>query len=219
MDVFLTLFFTNLSLPCTPITTAPTATWCVVRCLDTPPCNSVFYHEASQQCCPTTEVYTQDSSSLLPRDGTDYFIRPSLIPVTPVIKCPPGATLFTTEAVCVTLTTPKQSWQNADNECTGQSFNGMDYRMITFKTEAKYEEIKQFLGTDVEGVWTGLKYKDGDWKWYDGTVGQFQPWNPNEPNFLDSELCAVIYRPTHWTLHNNYCYVAWSVMCEVPARI
>ncbi|XP_067676023.1 uncharacterized protein [Haliotis asinina] len=218
MDVFLKLFFANFSLPCSSYTTAPTATWCVLRCLDSHlPCNSVFYHKASQQCCPSTEVYTQDSTSLVPRDGTLYFVQPPLIPVTPVIKCPSGSTLFTTEAVCVTLTTTQMSWQAAYDECAGQSYNGKSYRMISFKTEEKYLEVKQYLGTDITGVWTSLRYSDSKWKWYDGTVAAVQPWHGSEPNLLGSELCAVIYRPTSWTMHNNYCSVNWNAMCEVSA--
>ncbi|XP_071112465.1 lectin BRA-2-like [Haliotis cracherodii] len=211
MENVLLLSFTDLGPASSIYSFVPTVVMCAINCVQTYNCISVFYHEETSQCSLCPIIYREDSPSLTPSPGMMYY--------RPLQKCPQGSIHFATESVCVILIAGKSNFTVANNECSRQTFYGTSYRLITFKTSEKYQEVIKFLatGTDVEGIWTGLSYDTTDlmWKWFDGSVGRVQPWYPSEPNSKGSELCSVLYKPNEWTMHDNNCSAQRSFMCEV----
>ncbi|XP_071089420.1 integumentary mucin A.1-like [Haliotis cracherodii] len=218
-----TLEVTTFNASSTPGTTAAPPAPPTTSSTAVPTSQSTTFESITTESSPTTLLSISSAASAsettsTPIPTTDT--TTSAMPTTTQGPCALDATHFASESVCVKVFTPKLTWQDTKTVCEGESFNGNRYRMITFKTEDKHDEIVAYLTeklTTAVGIWTGLTYTSGSWQWEDGTEAQYLPWQPTEPNTL-TEKCAVIYKPTHWTMHNNFCYVKWSAMCEVSAR-
>ncbi|XP_046558253.1 cell wall protein DAN4-like [Haliotis rubra] len=188
-----------------------------------PTSRSTGLESVTPESPPTTLLGTSSASSTTettstPSPTTDT--STSAVPTTTPEPCPPGAAHLTSESVCVRMFNGTRQWISTKAVCRSETFNSNTFRMITFKTKEKYDEIVAYLtqkNATADGIWVGLTRKSGAWRWEDGTEAQYLPWDPTESNST-SEKCGVIYKPTHWTLHNNHCNRPWSAMCEVSAR-
>ncbi|XP_067656404.1 uncharacterized protein [Haliotis asinina] len=212
--------------PPAPLTTSSTADSTSQSLTSTAITSETSPPSTSTTRVPTTTRLTSESTSTSSTAGTSSTPIPTTDTSTVAMStttpepCPLGAALLTSEPVCVKVFTPTRQWLTARTFCTGESFNSNTYRMITFKTRQKYNEIIAHLiqkNTSAVGIWVDLIHRSGAWRWENNTVAQDLPWDPTEPNSI-SETCGVIYKPTHWSLHNNHCTAQWSAMCEVSAR-
>ncbi|XP_070623469.1 asialoglycoprotein receptor 1-like [Erythrolamprus reginae] len=125
--------------------------------------------------------------------------------------CPRGWHLF--DRSCYWLSSATNTWTEAKEDCKEKNAHLV---VIT-----KYLE-KGFLSRLVKGnnVWIGLKYKNEEWRWDDGTPYTVRriDWRPNEPNELpdDTLLCTMMYRDGLWREAPCRAPVKW--VCEKLAE-
>ncbi|XP_064170944.1 C-type mannose receptor 2-like [Anguilla rostrata] len=103
------------------------------------------------------------------------------------------------------------SWNEARISCRQQ---GADLLSITELHEQSY--INGLLTGYSSTLWIGLNDLDlnGGWQWADSAPVKFLYWEPEQPNHVDEENCAVIRTESTGRWQNRDCSMALPYVCK-----
>ena len=96
------------------------------------------------------------------------------------------------EGSCYILIKTTKNWDNAKSAC-----ETLDGHLVKIEALAENNFVLQLVQTKGpelnDGIWHGLRFRSGAYKWTDGTVAVFTRWNTGEPNNGSGAPCGQMY--------------------------
>ncbi|XP_036375393.1 lactose-binding lectin l-2-like [Megalops cyprinoides] len=127
-------------------------------------------------------------------------------------SCPTGWASF--NGRCFQYFTLEKDWAEAESHCV--SLGG---HLASVHSEEENNFVKKLTlsyNPSDGRFWLGLTdcYKEGTWRWSDGTETDFTEWNPSEPNNANGgENCLLPDARSKW--NDARCPIGYRFMCAL----
>ncbi|XP_053089601.1 lactose-binding lectin l-2-like [Pangasianodon hypophthalmus] len=126
--------------------------------------------------------------------------------------CPSGWVTYGRR--CFMYVAQHMNWISAEvNHCLDLGAN-----LVSIHSEDEYQVVKALIRAhdpNENPTWIGLNncMKKHNWLWSDGTKVTFTKWNPDEPNFKNSECCVHINFSVFMNWNDIPCVDKYPFVC------
>ncbi|GFR84190.1 C-type lectin [Elysia marginata] len=125
--------------------------------------------------------------------------------------------------VCYLFVDDELFWKKARDKCfsLGGEMVSIDNQETMDYLAAKLDSKE--LGWNRKGVWIGMSYSGGTWRWTNGRTAKYENWAKDQPSRLfdvySFEDCAQMRRDSGWKWHDKLCgslKFHYNYICEFP---